>query len=174
MLLNKTDYDLTLFSRSAASLPEHSRVTKIGASVFEKDALKEAIRGSQLVFASLSGNLVKMGKAIIEAMDEVGVKLLIFITSYGIYGEITGHPISLPSILNPYRGVADMIEKSDLDYTILRCGWFNDSSDHTYQLIPKNEKIYGHDISRFAIADFVTQCSQDPKLYIHQNFGMVR
>lgn len=173
-LLASTDVELTLFSRTAGSLPDNPRFTKISASVFDQESLQEAIKGSQLVFAALSGDLPKMAKSIISAMQEVGVKRLIFISSYGIYSERVEEPGALHPMLKPYRQAADLIEASGLDYTILRPGWFDNSSDKSYQLIPKGETIYGNEISRLAIADFVASCVRNPLAHIRENLGIVR
>ena len=40
-----------------------------------------------------------------------------------------------------------MIEASDLDYTILRPGWFTRDGDVSYQLTQKGEPFKGHDVS---------------------------
>ena len=40
----------------------------------------------------------------------------------GIYGEVPGE--TYRGVLDPYRDSAAVIEASDLDYTILRPGWF--------------------------------------------------
>ena len=55
------------------------------------------------------------------------VKRLIFISSMGIYGEVPGE--TYRSVLDPYRDSAALIEASDLDYTILRPGWFTRESE---------------------------------------------
>jgi len=47
---------------------------------------------------------------------------LIFISSMGIDDEMPGQRYS--SALDPYRDCAAIIEQSDLDFTILRPGWF--------------------------------------------------
>jgi uncharacterized protein YbjT (DUF2867 family) len=60
--------------------------------------------------------------AIDNAMHAAGLKRLIFISSMGIYGEVPGETYC--SVLDPYRDSAALIEASDLDYTILRPGWF--------------------------------------------------
>lgn len=174
VLLRETDFDLTLFSRSADNLPDHEKVQKIGASTDEADKLEAAVADSQLVFVALSGDLPKMITQIITAMKAVGTKRLVFISSYGIYGEIAGKPNTVSSILRPYRKAADIVEESGLDYTILRPGWFDNGSDMDYQLIPKGEVIYGNTISRKSIADVVNRIAQNPKLYVKQNLGIVR
>lgn len=77
-------------------------------------------------------------------------------------------------MLQPYRQAADLLEESDLDYTILRPGWFDNSSDHSYRLFPKGQVIDGHQISRAAIADFVKSLAENPQDHVQANLGMVR
>jgi uncharacterized protein YbjT (DUF2867 family) len=86
------------------------------------EKLKEAMRGQDVVYANLAGDLERMAKTIVEAMDATGVKRLIFISSMGIYGEVPGE--NYRSVLDPYRKSAEIIEASNLDFTILRPAWF--------------------------------------------------
>lgn len=46
--------------------------------------------GQDVVYANLAGNLEKMAKNIVEAMNASSVKRLIFINSMGIYDEVPG------------------------------------------------------------------------------------
>lgn len=172
-LLNETNCDLTLFSRSAANLPNYPRTQKIGASTAETGKLEQAVKGSSLVFVALSGDLPVMAKQVIAAMKAAGAQRLVFIASYGIYGEIAGSS-GVSDVLRPYRKAADIVEASGLDYTILRPGWFDDNDDLEYQLIPKGETIYGNTISRKAIADVVKRIAENPTLYVGENLGIVR
>ena len=64
---------------------------------------------------------------IVDAMHAAGVKRLIFISSMGIYREVPGE--TYRSVLDPYRDSAELIEQSDLDYTILRPGWFTRAAE---------------------------------------------
>lgn len=172
-LLNETTANLTLLSRSIRP-SQDPRVTSISASVFDKEALESAVRDADLVFVALSGDLPAMVKEIIAAMDAATSKRIIFIASYGIYGELPGQNGQVAGILRPYRQAADILEASDLDYTILRPGWFDNSSDTSYELIPKGEVIYGNDISRKAIASFVKEVAENPSLHVKENYGIVR
>lgn len=174
VLLEDTDANLTLFSRSANRLSASARVTTVAASVSDRAALEGALEGADVVFVALSGNLPSMLADIIAAMKAVGTKRIIFISSYGIYGELPGQNGRVDSILQPYRKAADLLESTDLDYTILRPGWFDNASDRSYELIPKGEVIYGNTISRLAIADVVKEVALNPKQYIKGNFGIVR
>lgn len=97
-----------------------------------------------MVFVALSGDLPKMAEAICLAMSTTEVKRLIFISSYGIYGELPGQNGTVQSVLEPYREATDVIEASNLDYTILRPGWFDNSPDISYHLFDKGEVIRGN------------------------------
>jgi hypothetical protein len=63
-----------------------------------------------------------------------------------IYDEVPGE--TYRSILDPYRDSAAEIEKSDLDYTILRPGWFPHDKAVSYRITQKGEPFKG----RFRIA----------------------
>lgn len=172
-LLDETDVDLTLMSRNIR-VDQNPRVTTIAASVFDQKALEDAVRDADLVLVALSGDLPGMIQEIIDAMKAVESKRIIFIASYGIYGELPGQNGQVSGVLRPYRQAADILEVSSLDYTILRPGWFDNSSDSSYELIPKGEVIYGNEISRKAIANFVKEVAEDPSLHVKENYGIVR
>ncbi len=107
---------LTLFLRNKISLRNNdvSGCNIIEGDVLNYKSLKEAIQGQDIVYGNLAGELDQMAKNIVKAMDETGVKKLIFISSINIYDE----PVS--TMLKPYRAATDVIEASDLEYTILR------------------------------------------------------
>jgi oxidoreductase len=178
-LLEKTDYELTLFSTRAGSLKiDKNREKAIAGNVFDKAQLKEAVENQDVVFVALSGNLEKMAENIVEVMKNTGVKRIIFISSMGIYNELTnskGAIGDLPnnSILMPYRKAADVIENSGLEYTVIRPGWFDEGSDD-YEITKKDEQFRGHDISRQAIANFVVKLIETPDYGVNESFGISR
>ncbi len=158
-LLEKTDYELTLFSRNVNKLKiDTAREKAISGNVNSKAELEEVINGQDIVFTALSGSLREMAKNIVETMEKLGNKRLIFISSMGIYNEIPssigGGNLSENPILKPYREAADIIENSDLDYTVIRPGWFDEGSNE-YEITKKGETFGGHDVSRQAIANLV-------------------
>ncbi|WP_066916429.1 NAD(P)H-binding protein [Streptococcus sp. DD12] len=173
-LLNNSEMELTLMSRSVDRLPDHKMVTKVTGSVTNADVLDTVLQGQDLVFVALSGDLPSMVQSIIESMNRVGTKRIIFISSYGIYGELPGQNGRVDSILRPYRQAADLLETSGLDYTILRPGWFDNSNDISYELIDKGQVIYGNTISRKAIANYVAHIAENPDLDVKENYGIVR
>ena len=174
VLLEETDANLVLLSRRADSLKDHPRVKKMAASVYDQKALEEAVEETDLVFVALSGDLPSMVKEIIKAMKAKGRKRIVFISSYGIYGELPGQNGRVDPILEPYRQAADILEGTDLEFTILRPGWFDNAQTRARQLIPKGEVIQGHSISRLALADLVKEMSLDTSQYVRGNLGIIR
>ena len=78
----------------------------------------------------------------------------------------------LREVLCPYRALADLIEQSGLDYTILRPDWFTDADEINYQLTPKGQPETGGAVSRKSIADFVCMLFAEPAQHIGDNLNI--
>ena len=172
MLLKETDAELTLYLRNSRRLRniDTNRVRVIEGDVMDLEKLKEAMIGQDVIYANLAGNLEQMAKTIVDAMDDTGVKRLIWVSSMGIYNEVPGE--SHGSILNPYRKSAVVIEASDLDYTILRPGWFTNRDEIDYETTQKGEPFKGHDVSRKSIADLIVKLAVTPGLEVRSSLGV--
>ena len=176
-LLEQTDDQLTLFSRSAGKMKvDQSRENAISGSVTNDADLDKALQGQEVVFAALSGDLGKFAQHIVKAMDKNGVKRLLFISSMGIYNEIpasvgSSGNLEHNSMLRTYRAAADVIEASDLNYTVIRPGWFQ-SGPVNYEVTRKGEPFGGHDVSVSSIADLVKRLAHDPNLYSRDSVGI--
>jgi uncharacterized protein YbjT (DUF2867 family) len=144
ILVKKDDINLTLFLRNARRLRNNdvSKCRIIEGDVLNYDQLKEAITGQDIVYVNLSGDLEAMAKNIVITMEETGVKKIIFISSIGIYD------VPLKPVLEPYRKAADVIEASDLEYTILRPTWFTSADEVDYETTRKGEPEKGSVISQ--------------------------
>lgn len=181
LFLEKTNDELTLFSRRPERLKpvDSTREIAVSSDVMNASDLDKVISGQDVVFASLTGNLGKMAKAIVESMKRVGVNRLIFITSMGIYNEIlatvgSSGNLRFNPVLQTYRDAADIIEASGLDYTIIRPGWFDSSNDTDYEITIKGEPFGGHDVSRKSIADLVVRLAADSTRYVRESVGINR
>ncbi|MFY0760894.1 SDR family oxidoreductase [Metabacillus dongyingensis] len=172
LFLNETDAQLTLYLRNSGRLRnmDSNRVRVIEGDVLDKEKLKEAIIGQDVVYANLAGNLEQMAKIIVEAMDTAGVRRLIWISSMGIYEEVPGEKYS--NILDPYRKSAEIIETSDLDYTILRPGWFTNKDEINYETTQKGEPFKGHEVSRKSVADLVVKLAESPEMEVRSSLGL--
>lgn len=168
ILAKKDDINLTLFLRHKSRLrnKDVSRCRIIEGDVLDFDGLKEAIAGQDIVYANLAGDLEAMATNIVRAMDETGVKKLIFISSIGIYD------VPLRPVLKPYRKAADVIEASDLEYTILRPSWFANADEVDYETTRKGEPEKGSVISQKSLATLIAKIIESPEKHVRENLGV--
>ena len=168
ILVKRDEINLTLFLRDGRRLrnKDVSRCRIIEGDVVNYSQLKEAVRGQAIVYANLSGELEAMARDIVKAMDENGAKKLIFISSIGIYD------IPLRAVLKPYRKAADVIEGSDLEYTILRPTWFTDVNEVDYETTRKGEPEKGSVISQRSLATLISRIIEFPDNYVRENLGV--
>ena len=173
-LLEGSDATLTLYLRRASRLknPDPKRATIVEGDVLDRDKLLDAMRGQDVVYANLAGEMAKQASAIVDAMHVTGVKRLIFISSMGIYGEVPGERYQ--SILDPYRDSAAIIEQSDLDYTIVRPGWFTKDAEVSYKITQKSEAFRGHDVSLNSVSDLIIKLAMTPGLHARASIGVSR
>lgn len=171
-LLKQDDVQLTLYLRRAGRLqnPDPSRVTVVDGDVTDLARLTDAMRGQDVVYANLAGDMKRQAETIVQAMHAVGVKRLIFISSMGIYDEVPGQKYN--SILDPYRDSAAVIEASGLEYTVLRPGWFTRDNEVNYQLTQKGQPFRGHDVSMNSLSDLIVKLALDPALHVHESLGV--
>ena len=168
VLKKRPDVQLSLFVRNSKKLqPGNSE----GCTIIEGDAMdytcvRNAVAGQDIVYVNLAGNLEAMTKNIVRAMRENGVKRIIAISSIGIYQK------PLKPVLVPYRKLADEIENSGLDYTILRPNWFTNADEVDYAITLKGEPETGSAISRKSIAAFISTIIENPDLHKNENLGI--
>ncbi|WP_413511685.1 NAD(P)H-binding protein [Myroides odoratus] len=166
-LENVADVHLTLMARNKKNIAnDTTSCTVVQADVMDYDKLKSAVAGQDIVYINLTGNLEAMANNIVKAMQETGVKRVIAISSIGIY------QMPLKPVLVPYRKLADVIESSGLDYTILRPEWFTSANEVNYAITEKGTPEKGSAISRKSIAAFVATIVQDPELHKNKNLGI--
>jgi len=173
-LLASTDAKLTLYLRRASRLtnPDTARARIVEGDVLDTKALTSAMTGQDVVFASLAGHLARQAESIVRAMHGTGLKRLVFVSSMGIYGEVPGEKYR--SVLDPYRDAAAVIEASDLDYTILRPGWFTNDDEVDYRVTQKGEPFRGHDVSLASLADLITKLATTPGMEVRHSLGVSR
>lgn len=168
ILVREDDINLTLFLRNKSRLKNKdlSKCTIIEGDVLDYDQLNQAIAGQDIVYANLAGDLEEMARNIVKAMKETSVKKIIFISSIGIYDS----PVK--SVLKPYRKAADIIEATDLDYTILRPTWFTGVDEVDYETTKKGEPERGSVISQKSLATLISEIIQAPQNYVRANLGV--
>lgn len=179
-LLTQDDVELTLFARDVRRLREfESKHVKL----FEGDArnpedLKAALNGQDIVISALGGmDLGDLTETIVETMESLNVRRVIAISAGGIYDE-------LPEPFNAWdkqmvgntrptnRKAAEVIERSSLDYTVLRPVWLTNKPTENFELTRKGEIYQGTETSRASLGRFVANLVENPALHIHENIGI--
>lgn len=162
------DIELTLFARNKNRIVSTAQAQLFEGDALNYDDLNKAVKGQDIVYINLAGNLEAMARNIVKAMKSNGVSRIIAISSIGIYDT------PLRSVLVPYRKLADIIEASGIDYTILRPDWFTNGEEIDYALTQKGEAETGTAVSRKSIAAFVARIIGSPDEYKNQNLGISR
>jgi len=172
VFLRDTDARLTLYLRQAKRLPnpDPSRVRSVEGDVLDRKTLEAAMAGQDVVYANLAGDMKKQAENSVAAMLATGLRRLIFISSMGIYGEVPGERYR--SVLDPYRDCAAVIEASDLDYTIIRPGWFTRDEKVSYQITQKGEPFKGHDVSLNSLSDLIVKLVLTPGMESRHSLGV--
>lgn len=178
-LAGRHDVRTTLYLRNAARI---SDLDTTGMKIVEGDVtdtarLTEAMKGQDIVYANLTGEMDILAQAVLDAMNAAGVKRLIFVTSLGIYDEVPGkfgdwNRREIGAYLPPFRRAADLIEASGLDYTILRPAWLTDSDEVEYETTTRNEPFKGTEVSRKSVAAYILTLLEDPARDIGGNIGL--
>ncbi|MFE9275181.1 SDR family oxidoreductase [Paenibacillus glucanolyticus] len=180
LFLQETDVQLTLYLRNANRLKkyESNRARLVEGDVLDHTTLRESMEGQDAVYANLSGDdLEDQAKAIVDAMESTGVKRLNFISSLGIYDEVPGdfgkwNNRTIGEYLGPYRKSVDVIEASNLDYTVLRPAWLTDYDEIEYEVTEKGEPFKGTEVSRKSVAALVVKLIESPDLHVRGNLGV--
>lgn len=102
---------------------------------------------------------------------------MIFIVSLGIYHELSDkfeewNDQMIGEPLRDYRRAADIIEASDLDYTIVRPAWLTDKDETDYELTQRDEQFKSTEVSRKAVAAFVATVVADLNAHTRTNVGV--
>lgn len=165
-LKKQNDVELTLFARSKNRISNKENVEIIEGDAENYNDVKNALAGKDFVYVNLAGNLEVMAKNIVKAMQETDTKRVIAISSIGIYKT------PMKPVLVPYRKLADVVESSGLEYTILRPDWFTNGNEIDYAITYKGQPETGQAISRKSIAAFIATIIKNPELHKNENLGI--
>lgn len=187
MLLAHDDIKLTLFIHTedelGADIKDNPRVTVVKGDAKNPDDVLNAINGADEVYANLaatqdsSADIIPMATAVVDMMDKAGIKRLVWISSLGIYNEVPGefgawNANILGDYLVNYRKAVDVIEASDLDYTIIRPAWLTDKDEVDFEITEKGELFRGTEVSRKSVASEVVELLLDPDKEVRASIGL--
>lgn len=177
-LIPNKNISLTLFARNADHVKEFTSSSNIIlGDVLNQDDLTAAIKESDIVYANLAGQVDKMASAIVSTMEANAKKRLIFVTSLGIYDEVAGkfgewNNRIIGSELVRYSKAAQIIEKSSLDYTIVRPSWLTDKNETDYETTQKGEPFIGTEVARKAVAAYIANIIEHPEKDVRASVGV--
>jgi NmrA-like family. len=180
--LNKTDDNITLMARYTGLLSpiDESRERVFQGDIIDEQILDDAMKGVNVVLVSLDSNEERLIQKIVDAMDKEGVKRLLFLTSMGVCNEIpvtagASGNLTEASILKPYQEVIHVIEKSDLNYTIIRPSWLDDGKDvDNYEVVHNGAPYVENDVSRYSVADLIVRLAHNDKMGKCDNLAISR
>ena len=180
-LLADTDCHLTLFARHAGEMyTDTDRISVINGNAENLEELKSAMSGQDVVYCAISGNnLPQIAENIVSAMNETGMKRLIFMGAVGIYNEIPDEIDGKDNLDNepaqiPNRKAVDIVESSNLNYTVLRPGYLRDGNEDDFVLTIKGESAKGYITLIPALVKFATKIILDDDLYSRESVSITR
>lgn len=180
-LLSETDCHLTLFARHAKDIyTDTDRISVINGNAEKPEELKAATTGQDVVYCAISGNVLpEIAENIVTAMTESGVNRLIFMGAVGIYNEIPAEIDGEDNLDNepaqiPNRKAVDIVEASNLNYTVLRPGYLRDGNEDDFVLTTKGESAKGYITPIPALVKFAVKIILSDDLYSRESISITR
>lgn len=175
-LLANPNYHLTVISKSAGNIFEDSfRVTAKTIDATNQKDLKNALEGADIVYCAVSG---PDQPVIARNLSEINPKRLIYMTVVGIYNELEGEgaEFNLENEFEqiPNRNAADIIEKSGLNYTILRSGYLIHGDEEDYAIAKKGETPKGYVSTFESVEKIALKIIENPELYLNESISVTR
>lgn len=176
-LLANPNYQLTLISKTAGNIFEDNhRVTAISIDATNQKDLKKALDGQDIVYCAVSG---PDQAAIARNLTEIKPKRLISMSVVGIYNELAednGGEYNLDNENEqiPNRNAADIIENSDLDYTILRCGYLISGDENEYVISKKGETPKGYISTMESVEKVSLEIIEDNTKYSRESISITK
>lgn len=162
-LLNDKDFSdvkLTMLLRDRSRIDDlvANRAIALEGDVRDYSTIENAIEDQDIIFdLTGEGNLATQN--IIKAMQINGVIRVVSICNLRTSSKNQDQMISL-------------YEQSELDYTILRLAWLNNTDEVRYLVTRPNKPIQGNSISRKSVAEIILKIIDDPAYLSKQNVGV--
>lgn len=173
-------FKLTLYLRRSQRVAnlKSDRVAIVDGDVTDEAKLEKAMAGQDIVYANLAGqNIQQQAETVVSAMHATGVKRVIWISTLGIYDEVPGkfgqwNNQTLGDYLTRYYDAAQVLETSDLDYTIIRPAWLTNKDEIDYETTQRHDPFKGTEVSRKSIAALVVKLAQTPTEGVRASLGV--
>lgn len=178
--LLKDGHEIVLYARNANERLvryQHENIYLIDGDINNKDNLTQAMQGVDIIYVNAFHNK-KIAENIKQSMKENNVKRVVVASVLGIYGEVIGefgkwNENMVGNGIPDRRSAVEVLEKSSLDYTILRLTWlYDDDNNEKYEITKKGEPFKGAQVTRQAVAQLVTNIIKQPSLYSQSSIGV--
>ncbi len=180
-LLTDTDCRLTLFARHARDVyADVDRITAVNGDAERVEDLNAVMPGQDVVYCAISGaSLPKVAENIVAAMTQSGVKRLLFMGAVGIYNEIPDEIDGEDNLDNepaqiPNRKAVDVVESSELNYTVLRPGYLGEGDEDDFVLTVKGEAAKGYTTPIPALVKFAQKLILDDGFYSRESVSITQ
>ncbi|MBE6506054.1 MAG: hypothetical protein E7Z73_10040 [Methanobrevibacter millerae] len=175
-LLAVTDHHLTLISTSAGRFYEDNhRITAKSVNATDARALRKALKDQDLVYFAISGDYIPV---MVDNIININPKRFIFMASVGIYNELEGEGAEFnvdndqSQIPNQYA--AELIEASDVDYTIIRAGYLEHGEEDDYVITKKGETPAGYRTSMESVQKIALEIIEEPEKYSRESISVTK
>lgn len=174
-LLAVSDHHLTLISTSAGSkFEDNYRITAKDVDATNIKTLKKALKDSDLVYCAIAGDYLPV---MVDNIISCKPKRLIFMTTVGVYNELKNAPhlnVDNEPLQIPNQYSVDLIENSDIDYTIFRLGLLEHGDENDYVITKKGEKVETHQTTAESVIKIALEIINDPKLYSRESISITK
>ena len=176
-LLAKPDYHLTLLSKSAGnSYEDNFRVTARNIDATNIKDLKNVLQDQDVVFCAVSGT---DQTAIARNLVELNPKRVIYMSVVGIYNELAEENGGEFNVKNeseqiPNRDAVAIIENSNIEYTILRCGYLIYGEENDYVITKKGETPKGYVSTSKSVEKIALEIIENPEQYLRESISITR
>ncbi|MDI6666719.1 NAD(P)H-binding protein [Leuconostoc falkenbergense] len=177
------DLNVLLFARNPEKFETEllaSNPTVVKGDALDTSLLTKTLEENKidLVYSNLGGvDLSDQTVSIIKSMDASNVKRLIFISALGAHHEVPGNfgvwnEQAIAAYLPGFRDSFELLDKSDIDYTMVRPAWLTDYDEVNYETTARHEPFKGTEVSRKSVADFVAKVIFNPETYSRDSIGL--
>ncbi len=184
-------HKVTAFVRNLKSLDiKHIRLTLVQGDICDADQVRAAVPGHEAVILAVGASPRKFTdvasrgtQAVVDAMQEAGVKRLVCVTSYGLGGtferlnkiEQLAYNMAMKEQLADKAIQEEIIQRSSLDWTLLRPRMLNNKKPKFNRKNPKQDPLEvfasaegetcGSSVSRAAVARFAARAIMDKEAH---------
>ena len=175
-LIKKTNHKLTLISKHATNYYKNSdRIVAKNVDATNLEALKKVLEGHDIVYSAISGYDLP---SIASNLTKINIKRLIFMAAVGIYNELVGSGARFnvnneaPQV--PNKKAVDILEKSKLNYTILRPGFLIDGKENDYVISKKGQTPKGYRSTIPSVIKVALEIIEKPELYSLESISITQ